>query len=255
MRIARFSQGSSIHYGALEDESTRIVGLKGDPLFSPVEPSGQIFELDEVRLLSPVIPRSKVIGLGGNYPAPGEQRSEDPARPSVFFKPNTAVIGPDDPIVFPSWGQEIFYEAELAVVIKTLAKDVSVEDASSVILGYTCANDLTAADAARDDGGALGRAKSWDTACPLGPWITVGGDFDPDNAEISVRINGEERGSGSTNQMGYSVARIVSYVSGICTLLPGDVILTGTPAGGPLKHGERVEVEVAGIGTLTNLAM
>ena len=140
MRIARFSQGSSIHYGALEDESTRIVGLKGDPLFSPVEPSGQIFELDEVRLLSPVIPRSKVIGLGGNYPAPGEQRSEDPARPSVFFKPNTAVIGPDDPIVFPSWGQEVFYEAELAVVIKTLAKDVSVEDASSVILGYTCAN-------------------------------------------------------------------------------------------------------------------
>ena len=105
MRIARFSQGSSIYYGALEDESTRIVGLKGDPLFSPVEPSGQIFELDEVRLLSPVIPRSKVIGLGGNYPAPGAAPSDPPARPSVFLKPNTTVIGPDDPIVFPSWGQ------------------------------------------------------------------------------------------------------------------------------------------------------
>ena len=165
------------------------------------------------------------------------------------------MIGPDDPIVFPSWGQEVFYEAELAVVIKTLAKDVSVEDAPSVVLGYTCANDLTAADAAREDGGALGRAKSWDTACPLGPWITVGSSFDPDNAQITLRINGEERGSGSTSQMGYSIAQIVSYVSGIFTLLPGDVILTGTPAGGRLNSGERVEVEIEGIGSLTNLAM
>ena len=124
-----------------------------------------------------------------------------------------------------------------------------------MVLGYTCANDLTAADAAREDGGALGRAKSWDTACPLGPWITVGSSFDPDNAQITLRINGEERGSGSTSQMGYSIAQIVSYVSGIFTLLPGDVILTGTPAGGRLNSGERVEVEIEGIGTLTNLAM
>ena len=151
MRIARFSDGTNPVYGALEEGSKRIVGLKGDPLFSPVEPSGQIYELDEVRLLSPVIPRSKVVGIGNNYsdtPIPADERPEPP----MFLKANTSVIGPDDPIAIPSWSNDVAFEGELAIVIKSLAKDVSVQDAPQVILGYTVANDVTA----RDDGRTLG---------------------------------------------------------------------------------------------------
>ena len=169
MRIARFSDGTNPVYGALEEGSKRIVGLKGDPLFSPVEPSGQIYELNEVRLLSPVIPRSKVVGIGNNYsdtPIPADERPEPP----MFLKANTSVIGPDDPIAIPSWSNDVAFEGELAIVIKSLAKDVSVQDAPQVILGYTVANDVTARDAMT--GGPWARGKSFDTSCPLGPWIT-----------------------------------------------------------------------------------
>ena len=164
MRIVRFSDGSSPCYGALDDGSTRIVGLKGDPLFAAVEPSGRVFELDEVRLLSPVIPRSKVVGVAGNYsdePVPDAGRT----RPPLFLKANTSVIGPDDPIAIPAWSDDVVFEGELAVVIKSLAKDVPVEEAHQVVLGYTVANDATARDAV--DGGR-GRAASPST--PPAPW-------------------------------------------------------------------------------------
>lgn len=253
MRIARFSVGDAIHYGALEDGSQRIVGLKGDPLFSTVEPSGKIFELDEVRLLSPVIPRSKVIGLGMNYyGSDGQPTEHTPDHPIMFFKPNTSVIGPDDPIVLPEWSTEVYFEAELAVVIKTLAKDVPVEDALSVVLGYTCANDLSAGDAQRADG-QWSRGKGWDTSCPLGPWITVDPELNPDQLRVESRVDGDLRQSDSTSNMVFSVPELVSYLSHVCTLLPGDVILTGTPAGGgTLEAGQRIEVSVEGIGSLSN---
>ena len=164
MRIARFSDGTNPVYGALEEGSTRIVGLKGDPLFSPVEPSGLIYELDEVRLLSPVIPRSKVVGIGNNYsdaPIGSDERPDPP----IFLKANTSVIGPDDPIAIPAWSSDVIFEGELAIVIKSLAKDVGASDAPQVILGYTIANDATARDAMT--GGPWSRGKSFDTSCPL----------------------------------------------------------------------------------------
>ena len=297
MRIVRFSDGSSPCYGALDDGSTRIVGLKGDPLFAAVEPSGRVFELDEVRLLSPVIPRSKVVGVAGNYsdePVPDAGRT----RPPLFLKANTSVIGPDDPIAIPAWSDDVVFEGELAVVIKSLAKDVPVEEAHQVVLGYTVANDATARDAvdggpwargksfdtacplgpwitvdpgldptdlairstvngapARDavDGGPWARGKSFDTACPLGPWITVDPGLDPTDLAIRSTVNGAPAQDGSSADMIWNVFELVSYASMAFTLLPGDVVITGAPPGcGPVKAGDRVEITIEGIGTLSN---
>ncbi|QWW19091.1 fumarylacetoacetate hydrolase family protein [Schaalia sp. 19OD2882] len=253
MRIVRFSDGGSPLYGALEDDSARIVGLKGDPLFSPVEPSGRLFDLEEVRLLSPVIPRSKIVGIGKNYAEHArEMGGEPPTEPVVFLKPNTSVIGPDDPIVLPEWSGEVHHEAELAIVIKTLAKDVPLERVDEVILGWTCANDVTARDRQRADG-QWTRAKGFDTSCPIGPWITVDPRLDVDDLQVTCRVDGRLRQDDRTSSMLMSPRQLVSYVSSIFTLLPGDVIITGTPAGvGPIEAGQRVDVEVEGIGVLSN---
>ena len=250
MRIARFSDGTNPVYGALEEGSKRIVGLKGDPLFSPVEPSGQIYELDEVRLLSPVIPRSKVVGIGNNYsdtPIPLDERPEPP----IFLKANTSVIGPDDPIAIPAWSNDVVFEGELAIVIKSLAKNVSASDAPQVILGYTVANDVTARDAMT--GGPWSRGKSFDTSCPLGPWITVDPQLDVTNLAIRSFHNGEPAQDSSTAHMIWNPFELVSYVSHQMTLLPGDVIVSGAPAGcGRVDVGDRVEIEIEGVGRLTN---
>ena len=250
MRIARFSDGTNPVYGALEEGATRIVGLKGDPLFSPVEPSGQIYELDEVRLLSPVIPRSKVVGIGNNYsgvPVPADERTEPP----IFLKANTSVIGPDDPIAIPQWSSDVVFEGELAIVIKSLAKDVAVADAPQVVLGYTIANDVTARD--QMTGGPWTRGKSFDTACPLGPWITVDPDLDVDNLSLRSFLNGQSAQDASTSTMIWNAHELVSFVSHQMTLLPGDVIVTGAPAGcGRIDAGDRVEIEIEGIGRLSN---
>ena len=253
MRIVRFSSNDTLHYGILEDGSERIIGIKGDPLYSQVEPSGKFFELNEVRLCSPVIPRSKVICVGKNYHDHAKEMGSDaPSTPVLFMKPNTAVIGPDDPIVIPAWAGEVHHEAELAVVIKTLCKDVDEGSVDDIIFGYTVANDCTDRTAQKLDG-QWTRAKSWDTSCPLGPWITVDPDFDPENCEVSCHVNGEERQRETTTAMVHSVRSLVSFVSQCCTLLPGDVILTGTPAGvGPLQPGDSVTCEISGIGALTN---
>ncbi len=254
MRIARFTTGDDPRFALVQQEGDRtyLAVLGGDPLYMPAMPTGERIELgDGVRLLSPVIPRSKVVAVGRNYlDHVREMGNEPPTSPMLFLKPNTSVVGPDDPIVLPDWTQEVSYEAELAVVVSKVCKDVTVENAKNYVLGYTVANDVTARDAQRTDG-QWGRAKGFDTSCPLGPWIDT--DLDPEDVAVRSRVNGETRQDGRTAEMIFDVPFIVSFVSEAMTLLPGDVILTGTPAGvGRIDHGDRVECEVEGIGVLAN---
>ncbi|WP_099332594.1 fumarylacetoacetate hydrolase family protein [Actinomyces minihominis] len=253
MRIVRFSDGSSPKYGFIKDDSTRIFGLRGDPLFNQIELSGEVFELDEVRLLSPVIPRSKVVGVGRNYAAHvAEMGAEVPSEPVFFIKPNTSVIGPDDPIVLPRWSNHVEPEGELAVIIKTVAKDLNPEDVDDVVFGYTIGNDVSARDKQKLDG-QWTRAKGFDSACPLGPWVVVDPELDVDNLRITTTVNGEVRQDDSTSSMIVGVRDLIVAASQVFTLLPGDVILTGTPAGvAPIQAGDRVSIEIEGIGTLTN---
>lgn len=249
MQIARFAHGDNPRYGIVDGDD--LVVLKSDPLFDSYETTGERVPLDGARLLSPVIPRSKVVALGRNYADHVKELGNDlPTAPVVFLKPNTSVIGPDDPIVLPEWSQEVHYEAELAVVVGRLCKDVPAERVNDVIFGYTVANDVTARDIQRAED-QWTRAKGFDTSCPLGPWI----ETDVDVADLAVRsyVDGEQRQDGRTSQMIMSVPEIVAYASTIFTLLPGDVILTGTPAGiGQIDAGQRVEVEVEGIGRFGN---
>jgi len=251
MRIARFTTGDNPRYGILEDGATDLVVLKGDPLFMPVSATGERVDLDAVRLLSPVIPRSKVVGVGRNYADhAAEMGAEVPVEPLLFLKPNTAVTGPDDPIVVPGYAEEVDHEAELAVVISRMAKNVPVEQAMDYVLGYTVANDVTARAAQRSDT-TWTRGKAFDTSCPTGPFLAVGLDV----SDLAVRawVDGELRQDGRTSQMVRSVPELVTYASTVFTLLPGDIILTGTPAGvGPVRPGQRVEVEIEGIGRFGN---
>lgn len=253
MRIARYTTGEDPAFGIVEGEPGRefVAQVHGDPLYQPITFTGERAPLEEVRLLAPVIPRSKLIGIGRNYADHAkEMGNEVPERPLMFLIPNTAVVGPGDPIVLPEGSQEISYEGELAVVIRRIAKDVPVERVPEVVYGYTCANDVTARDWQRDDG-QWARAKGFDTSKPLGPWINT--ELDVSDIRVTSRLDGETRQDGRTSQMLFDVPTLVSYVSRAFTLLPGDVILTGTPAGvGLVEAGQRVEVEVEGIGTLTN---
>ena len=271
MKIARFSTGDEFRYGIVEglpdDDPApsggsrgHLIVLRGDPLYTPPEAMGEVVPLDEARLVSPVIPRSKVVGIGKNYAAHAEEMGgRPPAEPIVFLKPNTAVVGPDSPLLLPPWSEEVHYEAELAVVIKSVAKDLAPAEAPRVILGYTAANDVSARDRQREDA-TWTRAKAFDTSCPLGPWIEVlepgDGGFDPDDTMVRARVDGAVVQEGSTRDMIRSAPELVAYVSGIFTLLPGDVVLTGTPAGvGEIRAGQRVEVEVEGIGSFSNPVM
>jgi 2-keto-4-pentenoate hydratase/2-oxohepta-3-ene-1,7-dioic acid hydratase in catechol pathway len=253
VRIARYTTGEDPSYGIVEGEPGRefIAQVQGDPLHQPLVLTGEQVALDDVRLLAPVIPRSKVIGIGRNYADHAkEMGGEPPAQPLMFLVPNTAVVGPGDPIVMPAGSQEVSYEGELAVVIGRIAKDVPRERVSEVVYGYTCANDVTARDWQRGDG-QWARAKGFDTSKPLGPWIST--ELDVSDLRIQSRIDGETRQDGRTADMIFDVETLVSYVSAAFTLLPGDVILTGTPAGvGLVEPGQRVDVEIEGIGTLTN---
>lgn len=251
MRIARFTTGEDPRYGILDEDSDELVVLRSDPIFAGLETTGERVALDTVRLLSPVIPRSKVIGIGRNYAEhAAEMGNEVPAEPLVFLKPNTSVIGPDDPIVLPPWSREVHHEAELAVVISRLCKYVPAAKAQDVIFGYTVANDVTARDVQATDA-QWTRAKGFDTSCPLGPYLAV--DLDVSDLAVRARVDGVVRQDGRTSDLVHKVPELVEYVSSIFTLLPGDVILTGTPAGvGPIEVGQRVEVEVEGIGSFSN---
>lgn len=260
MRIARFVAQGDPTFGVVElaeDQGPNpetIAVVSGDPLAGPVHYTGERLALADVRLVSPVIPRSKVIGIGRNYADHAAERGvEVPATPLVFFKPNTAVIGPGEPIVYPPETSNLHYEGELAVVIGRICRRVPPERASEVIFGYTIANDVTARDLQAGDG-QWSRAKGFDSFCPLGPWIAT--HIEPAEAarlDLTTTLNGEPRQVGNTADLVHSIPELISYVSSFTTLLPGDVILTGTPAGiGAMVAGDSVSVTISGIGTLTN---
>ena len=256
MRIIRFAPlsdtgfGTDPHYGVI-NEKNEILVLKGDPIYAGIVPSESKINLDQVRVLAPVLPRSKVVCIGKNYADHAkEMGGEVPEEPIIFIKPNTSVIGPDDVIQWPSMASRVDHEAELAVVIGRICKDVPKEKATDVIFGYTLANDITARDLQQKDG-QWTRAKGFDTFCPLGPWIET--EFVPGTQKIEAIVNGEVKQSSTLNHMIFDVPTIINFVSSVMTLLPGDVIITGTPSGiGPMPEGASVTVSIEEIGSLTN---
>ncbi len=223
--------------------------LRGTFFEDPV-PTGEDIPAADVRLLAPVIP-SKIVAVGKNYVEHAQEMGGAvPEEPVVFLKPSTAVIGPEDPIPYPPQSARVDPEGEMAVVIGRLARRVRAEDASRYLLGYTCANDVTARDLQARDG-QWTRAKGFDGFAPLGPWIET--ELDPSDVAVELRVNGDTRQAARTSQMAFGVSELVEFVTSVMTLLPGDVILTGTPAGiAPVSVGDVVEVEVEGIGTLRN---
>ncbi|CDJ98830.1 conserved hypothetical protein [Microbacterium sp. C448] len=249
MKIVRFSHEESIRYGIVD--GTDLVVLEGDPMFAGFGTTGERVPLGEVSLLAPVIPRSKVVCVGKNYhDHAAEMGGEAPAEPLLFLKPNTAVVGPGDAIVRPPQSTRTDFEGELAVVIGRIAKNVPAASALDYVFGYTLGNDVTARDLQKSDG-QWTRAKGFDTFCPLGPAIET--DFDAAAATLQTRVNGEIKQSAPLTDMIHSVPDIIAYASAVFTLLPGDVILTGTPAGiGPVVAGDVVEVEISGLGVLRN---
>ena len=254
MRIARFVAGDDVSFGAVEGDledpsSLTVTAIAGHP-FAPFQLTGTPRPLSEVRLLAPVLP-SKVVAFGRNYAEHArEMGTEVPAHPVVFLKPSTSVVGTNEAILYPPQSQDVHHEAELAVVISRLCREVPIDRAADVVLGFSCGNDVTARDLQQQEQ-QWGRAKGFDTFCPIGPWVVT--DADPADLQIRCTVNGEVRQRGTTADMVRSVAECIAHVSEAMTLLPGDVILTGTPAGvGPLHVGDRVDVTIAGIGTLTN---
>ncbi|MFF2051403.1 fumarylacetoacetate hydrolase family protein [Leifsonia sp. NPDC058194] len=249
MKIARFSHEGAIDYGIVDEDA--LVVLAGDPMFSGFDTTGERVPLGKVgALLAPVIPRSKVVAVGKNYREhAAEMGGEAPEEPLLFLKPNTAVIGLGDAILLPPQSQQVEFEGELAVVIGKIARNVPAEKAHEHIFGYTVANDVTARDLQKKDG-QWARAKGFDTFCPLGPVIET--ELDPE-AFLRTRVNGELKQEARLSEMVHDIPSIIAYASSVFTLLPGDVILTGTPAGvGPLVAGDTVEVEVEGVGSLVN---
>ncbi|MEP6853807.1 MAG: fumarylacetoacetate hydrolase family protein [bacterium] len=260
MRIARFVHPTGLAWGAVEGppdagpEALTVAAIAEHP-FGPISFTGERWALDDVRLLSPVLP-SKVVAIGKNYADHAAEMAghtgsaEPPAEPLIFLKPSTSVIGTADVVRLPTQSQEVHFEGELAVVIARPARDVPRERALEVVLGYTCANDVTARDLQHSDG-QWTRAKSFDSFCPLGPWIeTV---LDPGDLRLTTTVNGEIKQDGRTSDLIHDVPTLIAYITSVMTLLPGDVIVTGTPAGvGPIVAGDSVSVEIEGIGTLTN---
>jgi 2-keto-4-pentenoate hydratase/2-oxohepta-3-ene-1,7-dioic acid hydratase in catechol pathway len=256
MRVVRFSPqpdaglGSDPLFGVLEDDNS-ITVITGDPIYQGIQKTAAKLQLTQVRLLAPVIPRSKIVAIGKNYADhAAEMGGVVPEEPIIFIKPNTTVIGPGDTIVWPAMAPSIDYEAELAIVIGRICKDVPKEKINDVIFGYTLANDVTCRELQKKDG-QWARAKGFDTFCPLGPWIET--DFVPGNQRITTTVNGEVKQDGKLSDMIFKVADIVNFVSSVMTLLPGDVIITGTPAGiGPMPEKSTVAVSIEGLGQLTN---
>jgi 2-keto-4-pentenoate hydratase/2-oxohepta-3-ene-1,7-dioic acid hydratase in catechol pathway len=249
MRLVRFRHGDRIATGAIQPGSDTIQVIAGTFFEDPL-PTGDEVAIDDVMLLAPVLP-SKLVCVGKNYAAHAAEFGMDvPEEPLLFLKPSTAVIGPGDAIRLLPISRRIDYEGELAVVMGRLARNVRAEDASRFILGYTCANDVTLRDLQKTDD-QWARAKGFDGSAPLGPWIET--SVDPTDAVIETRLNGDVVQHASTSDMVFGVAELIAYVTSFMTLLPGDVLLTGTPEGvGRLQGGDVVEVEVEGVGTLRN---
>jgi 2-keto-4-pentenoate hydratase/2-oxohepta-3-ene-1,7-dioic acid hydratase in catechol pathway len=247
MRIVRYSRQGDVGFGILEGET--VAAISPHP-FAAFEYTGERLPAAEVRLLAPVLP-SKVVAIGRNYAEHArELGNEVPPEPVIFLKPSTSVIGPGDPIVRPEGVGQVDFEGELAVIVGKLVRRLEPADAIQAVLGFTCANDVTARDLQRSDG-QWTRAKGFDTFCPIGPWIET--DLDSSDLAISTLVNGEVKQQARTSELERGVADLLAFVSRVMTLLPGDVLLTGTPAGvGPLQPGDRVEVEIEGIGVLAN---
>src|SRR3954452_4886742 len=260
MRIARFTTGDEPQYGVVTGDvdalgipadDTVLVPLAGDPLYVGVQLTEAEVPLSEVRLLAPVLPRSKVVGIGKNYAEHAAEMGGDvPAEPLMFLKPNTSVVGPGAPVFYPRQTEELHYEGELAVVIGRICRDVPKEKYADVIHGYTVGNDGTARDLQRKDG-QFTRAKGFDSFCPLGPWVET--ELDVSDLRVQTYLNGEVKQDGRTADLIFDVRTLIAHVTSVMTLLPGDVILTGTPEGvGPMNAGDEVEVSIQGIGNLTN---
>lgn len=252
MRIVRYELRGRARYGVMEGE--RIRGIRGNPFggrrgWNP-KWDGSTYHVTEVRVLAPCTP-SKIVCLGLNYRSHAEETGlAIPSVPLLFLKPSTAVIGPEETILLPAAAKRVDHEGELAAVIGRQAKDVPPERAGEYILGYTCFNDVSDRHAQKHDG-QWTRAKGYDTFAPLGPWIET--ELAPDDLKIETLLNGAIRQSARTSDLIFSVPQIVSFISGVMTLLPGDVIATGTPSGiGSLAEGDIVEVRIEGIGTLRN---
>jgi 2-keto-4-pentenoate hydratase/2-oxohepta-3-ene-1,7-dioic acid hydratase in catechol pathway len=247
MKIVRFTHGERAEYGILLSDG--IQSLESAP-FESIKPTNRYHRSSDIRLLPPCLP-SKIVALGVNYRSHGEEmKHRIPAEPLIFIKPSTSVIGTEDNIVYPESSERVDYEGELGVVIKSVTRSVSKEEAKYYILGYTCVNDVTARDLqARDK--QWTRAKSFDTFCPIGPCIET--ELDPGDLALETLLNGEIKQQTHTNQLIFPVFELVSFISHVMTLLPGDVIATGTTSGiGPMQPGDIVEVKTEGIGTLRN---
>ncbi|NWF57690.1 MAG: fumarylacetoacetate hydrolase family protein [Syntrophaceae bacterium] len=243
MKHLRFLKDNQVHYGMLDGE---IVYHCESPFKGPSGKGKPAGLLKEVKILSPCDP-TKIICAAKNYPW-GENPSKSP-RPVLFFKPPSSVIGPGENIVYPSSSQHLIFESELVVVMGKAARNVPSKDALKYVLGYTCGNDVTAYDFIQRDNSTF-YGKSFDTFCPLGPLIET--DLDPDDTTIACRVNGTVQAGGSTKNKYYSCAELVSSISEIMTLLPGDIIMTGTPDIGTINRGDLVEVDIDGIGVLRN---
>jgi 2-keto-4-pentenoate hydratase/2-oxohepta-3-ene-1,7-dioic acid hydratase in catechol pathway len=247
MKIIRFAIGKKTSYGVLDNQTVKVI--KGNP-FKDIRYSGVIHKLSDVKLLSPCVP-SKIVCLGLNYNGHAKElKSQIPQAPLLFLKPTTAVIGPEDKIIYPEMSQQVDYEGELGIVMKKKASHVSPQEALDYVLGYTCFNDVTARDLQNRDG-QWTRCKGFDTFAPFGPCIET--DVDPTNAPIETYLNGELRQKGNTNDLIFPVKEIISFISRVMTLLPGDVIATGTPSGiGPMHPDDTIEIKIAPIGVLRN---
>ena len=249
MRIARFSLNGEPKFGIVD--GPELVVLNGHPLVAGYDTTGERVPIKEVKLLAPTIP-SKVVCVGLNY-ADHVAEIKDAsaaAEPTLFLKPSSAIVGPGDAIVLPAQSEKVDLEVELTIVMGQIAKNVSEKDALNYVWGFTIANDVTARDLQFSDQ-QWARSKSFDSFCPIGPWIET--EFVPDGQELSSRINGETKQSSTIDHMLHDTAKLISYISHNMTLLPGDVILTGTPAGiTQIVSGDIVECEIEGIGTLVN---
>ena len=254
MRIARFASQGQVSFGIIEgpgeDPADLVVAVAEGHPFAPLQLTGERLPLSQVRLLAPVLP-SKVVCIGKNYADHAkEMGGPAPADPVVFLKPSTSVIGPGDPIALPRDSNHVDHEAELGLVVGRLCREVPRERAYDVLLGYTCGNDVTARDHQEADG-QWTRGKSHDTFCPLGPWVET--ELVASNVAVRCTVDGVLRQDARTSSLLHDIPTIIEWVTRFMTLLPGDVILTGTPAGvGPLAAGDTVSVTVGGVGTLTN---
>lgn len=252
MRIARIAHPQGMSFALLEGEGSGATAVEiQDHPFGQIRTTDQRWALEDVRMLAPILP-SKIVCVGRNYADHAAEHGADvPSEPMLFLKPSTTVIGPGDAIRLPSLSKQVEHEAELAIVIGLPgAREVDKAGAQQAILGYTCANDVTARDLQKTDG-QWTRAKGFDSFCPLGPWIDTA--IDPIDNEVRCEVNDEVRQLGRTSQMVFDPATLISYISQVMTLLPGDVVLTGTPAGvDPIEAGDNVEVRIEGIGSLKN---